>query len=471
MLALKLIGARGAEGHARLVEGALLSPSPAIRESAAILLGRLGDPASSAPLARAALDPPPSLRARAVEALAGLPGTPPALIAPALVDPAAEVRGSAARGISRLARRNPAALEDAGGTRTDRESAGWEAVRDVLAPQLAAETDERAISDFHLLIASSAFLRAAPPLRAASIAALGRPNFLAAIHAAEGLALSVGAAGDDAAAAEALSDLARRSGAVPIARWAAVRALDAFRSLPEGSQGRRTAENALREMAERSPSDVGSVFVRRAIAEMGAGLGMGEGLGTSAGSSGAADVFRNTPFRPCVPLAASDEPGRAFLSLPEALATAVEAPRRAPQAVLIVGGRGWIRIQLEPAAAPRAVLDFARRVAGGAFDRQPILFFDGLPGVGALASGGGDDPASIDSRFEGDPSAPLRRGSVWVGESGGGGFLLYVGLLPFPAGPPGRATCIGRVVDGMEVAEKLQPGDHIESFSLRRFSL
>ncbi len=464
-LVLKLIEARGAEGHARLVEAGLASTAPAIRDRAALLLGRLGDPASSAALVRAALDPLPSLRARAVEALAGIPGTKPALIAPALVDPSAEVRGSGARALARLARTDPDESSEVGGAPADREPTPWEPVRDLLVRQLAAETDERAISDFHLLIASSACLRAAPPLRAASIAALGRPNFLAAIYAAEALgcsALSAGAgraAGDESAAAEALSDLARRPETVPIARWAAVRALTAFRSLPEGSPSRRTAETTLREIAGRPQSDAESVFFRREI------------FRASETASGTADVFRNSPFRPRVPPSASRWAGPALLSLPEALATVVEAPRRPPHAVLIVGGRGWIRIQVDPIAAPRAVLDFARKVADRAFDIQPILFFEGIPGVGALAGGAAIEAPSIDPSFEGDPAAPLRRGSVWVGESAGGGFLLYIGLLPFPAGPPGRATCIGRVVDGMEVVEKLRPGDRIEFLSLQGFIL
>ena len=147
--------------------------------------------------------------------------------------------------------------------------------------------------------------------------------------------------------------------------------------------------------------------------------------------------------------AAVRDPGQTTAALPD------KAPR-----LLCTTPRGTFTIALETGAAPRTCASFVQLTregffAGGTFHRvvPDFVIQGGDPG----GTGWGGPGYTLRSEWS---SLPFVRGTVGVAHSGKDteGSQFFVCLSPQPH-LDGRYTVFGRVVGGMEVAEKVQPDD------------
>ena len=189
-----------------------------------------------------------------------------------------------------------------------------------------------------------------------------------------------------------------------------------------------------------------------------------------AGAPGLTAEVRGT-IRKALRLAAQARPelaGRiaaALAGFPEM----TDAPRRfkplkGPASVRIVTEKGALVIELDPAAAPEHAASFAQSVGKGLYDgtvwHRVVTGFV-VQGGDPRGSGWGDDGW----RLADEPSPrPFLRGTVGMPKAGPdtGGCQLFISLVPTPH-LDGRYTVFGRVASGIEVADRLEPGDRIVS--------
>ncbi|MDQ3035543.1 MAG: peptidylprolyl isomerase [Myxococcota bacterium] len=130
--------------------------------------------------------------------------------------------------------------------------------------------------------------------------------------------------------------------------------------------------------------------------------------------------------------------------------------------------RGRVVIELWPERAPTTVLRFAELVRSGFYDG--LSFHRVVPAFvvqGGDPRGDGYGGPGWSQRCE-ESRAPYERGTVGMALAGRdtGGSQFFVALSPQPH-LDARYTAFGRVVEGMEVVERLQPGDEIRRATLQ----
>jgi cyclophilin family peptidyl-prolyl cis-trans isomerase len=126
--------------------------------------------------------------------------------------------------------------------------------------------------------------------------------------------------------------------------------------------------------------------------------------------------------------------------------------------------RGMIRMALDAAHAPRNARNFAGLVRAHFYDG--LTFHRIVPGF--VAQGGdprGDGTGGADSLVACEPNdLPYREGTVGMALSGPdtGSSQFFITLAPAPR-LEGRYTAFARVIEGMDAARALEPGDHIRT--------
>ncbi len=147
----------------------------------------------------------------------------------------------------------------------------------------------------------------------------------------------------------------------------------------------------------------------------------------------------------------------------------VDPPYAGPERVAVVRTeRGAIEIALEGAAAPRTVANFIRLAKAGYFDG--ITFHRVVPNFVVQAGcprgdGWGGPGYAIPCEYN---DRPYRAGTVGMALSGKdtGGSQWFITLSPQPR-LEGRYTVFGQVSGGMDVVERLMPGDRILRVTIR----
>ncbi|MBI2362370.1 MAG: peptidylprolyl isomerase, partial [Elusimicrobia bacterium] len=144
------------------------------------------------------------------------------------------------------------------------------------------------------------------------------------------------------------------------------------------------------------------------------------------------------------------------------------APLKRAAAVRFVTEKAASVIELDPAAAPNHAAAFAdsvkRKLYDGTVWHRVVTGFV-VQGGDPRGSGWGDDGW----RLEDEPSRrQFLRGTVGMPKAGKdtGGCQLFVSLVPTPH-LDGRYTAFGRVSSGLDVVDRLEPGDKILSARLR----
>jgi cyclophilin family peptidyl-prolyl cis-trans isomerase len=137
--------------------------------------------------------------------------------------------------------------------------------------------------------------------------------------------------------------------------------------------------------------------------------------------------------------------------------------RMHPTAVITMDKGGEIRIELYPEDAPKTVESFITLSKKGFYDG--LTFHRVVPGFvvqGGDPRGDGNGGPGFALRDE-IGERPYGRGVVGMALSGKdtGGSQLFVTLAPAPH-LDGRYTVFGWVASGMEVVDKIRPGDVIE---------
>lgn len=156
-------------------------------------------------------------------------------------------------------------------------------------------------------------------------------------------------------------------------------------------------------------------------------------------------------------------------SLEPASALRVEPiPARPATSAVVRTERGVIRIALDAQAAPRTVENFARLARARYFDGlvyhrvvPNFVVQDGCP----RGDGWGGPGYAIPCEYNDKPYAAGTVGMALSGKDTGGS-QWFITLSPQPR-LEGRYTVFGEVVSGMEVVERLQPGDRIVSVDVR----
>jgi len=147
----------------------------------------------------------------------------------------------------------------------------------------------------------------------------------------------------------------------------------------------------------------------------------------------------------------------------------VEAiPENPATAAVVETERGTIRIALDPGRAPRTVENFARLARSGYFDGlafhrvvPDFVIQDGCPRGDGWGGPGYAIPCEYNDR-------PYEVGTVGMALSGKdtGGSQWFVTLAPAPR-LDGRYTAFGSVTSGMDVVERIMPGDRILRVTVR----
>ena len=143
-------------------------------------------------------------------------------------------------------------------------------------------------------------------------------------------------------------------------------------------------------------------------------------------------------------------------------------PSRPAASAAVQTERGTIRIALDAANAPRTVENFARLARSHYFDG--LAFHRVVPNFvvqdGCTRGDGWGSPGySIPCEYN---DKPYGVGTVGMALSGKdtGGSQWFITLSPQPR-LEGRYTVFGEVVSGMDVVERLMPGDRIVSIEIR----
>jgi cyclophilin family peptidyl-prolyl cis-trans isomerase/NADPH-dependent ferric siderophore reductase len=147
----------------------------------------------------------------------------------------------------------------------------------------------------------------------------------------------------------------------------------------------------------------------------------------------------------------------------------VETPYTGPvRRAVVKTERGVIEIELTPAAAPRTVENFLRLAKSGYFDGLAFhrvvpnfVIQTGCPRGDGWGGPGYEIPCEYNDR-------PYKVGTVGMALAGKdtGGSQWFITLSPQPR-LEGRYTVFGQVVAGMDVAERIMPGDRIVKISVR----
>jgi len=512
------LGYVGARREAPALAKALASPRPADRWAAALAAGRARDSSLVVPLATAAKDPHFEMRWRVAYALGriGDRRAGPALRA-LLGDKDAMTRAIAARSLGDVGDSASAAalagrltdaawrvrvdaahalgvLKAAGAAaklrlllRDPNPQARWEAALALgalhdsasVAPLTAALADtatgvrQGAAIALVKIEGEAAVPRVAPSLdllppflRAGLIDALGDLTGPASL---EVLMARLRDASDPAQAAGAASALARRAGdrhaAVPALRGAlSSRDFTVAASAAEalGSLGDSTAVPDLSRLLARRASPEDADVAASAATALAA-------LKTSAALEALRGARRDPErrIRETAALALGLPPD-SVAGVPAPALRADPIPAHPASRATVHTERGTFVMALDAKEAPRTVANFARLARSGyfnglAFHRVVPNFViqDGDP----RGDGWGGPGYAIPCEYN---ELPYKTGTVGMALSGKdtGGSQWFVTLSPQPR-LEGRYTVFGDVVSGMEVVERIMPGDRIERIEVK----
>jgi HEAT repeat protein/cyclophilin family peptidyl-prolyl cis-trans isomerase len=143
-------------------------------------------------------------------------------------------------------------------------------------------------------------------------------------------------------------------------------------------------------------------------------------------------------------------------------------PNQPAVSATVETSRGTVRIVFDPKAAPRTVENFARLARSGYFDGlvfhrvvPNFVVQDGCP----RGDGWGGPGYAIPCEYN---ALPYETGTVGMALSGKdtGGSQWFITLSPQPR-LEGRYTVFGKVATGLDVVERLMPGDRILKISIR----
>lgn len=514
------LGSRSSEPVSRSLGASLRSPRPAERWAAAFAAARLRDSSLVEPLERASLDARPDLRWRAAYALGRIGDRRAAAALRKLTyDKDAMVRAVAARAIgevgdSSATARLGALLHDEawrvrvnaaaslGTLKIARESrtllphlndrhphVRWQAAISLgaMRDSLAVPALTRALGDSSTGVVQAAAIsllriegdRAVPAVAPALdlLPAFLRGGLAEALGDVEGplarelLLARAAQPSDPAQAAGAASALAKR----PEARDASLPVLRALLQDRDFSVVCSAAEalGTLRDSA--SVPAISALFARRATTQdddvrASAATSL-VSIGTAASRAALRPVLRDTERR-------VRETAARGLGLPAdsiagepapALKTrATPATQRRSLTALVTTERGSITIALEPRRAPENVENFASLARAGYFDG--IQFHRVVPNfviqTGCPRGDGWGGPGYAVPCEYGD--RPYEIGTVGMALSGKdtGGSQWFVTLSPQPR-LEGRYTILGTVTQGLDVTERIMPGDRIVKVTIR----
>ncbi len=434
-LAARGLGALKDASSVPLLLGLVRDPEPTVALEALRALGAIGDPRGTASAAALLASPSDVLRREALRALALLPPDPAlrARVVGLVADPDPWVRATA---LGALARTSP---EDfalvLSGLGADPEVR----VRVAVAAALGAVGDEMSVALLHAMLKDED-----PRVLGAVLEGLRRARGQDSLDTLRRY-LEHADLGVRAAAAEQIGALGPRGQAAPLlaawqrgladgpgeveARLAALGALAAQKDEP--------ARTALQRIAAEDPVRA----VRAQAAEL-----------LRAGGSPAADPGPETVARPALDYRLAVLP---FDPRPG-------VPLYTPRA-FIHTRKGRIEIHLDVVEAPLTVASFIALARRGFYDG--LTFHRVEPGFvvqGGCPRGDGNGGPGYTLRCE-ITRRSYGRGSVGMALSGKdtGGSQFFITLAPQPQ-LDGGYTLFGSVVAGMEVVDKIRPGDVIE---------
>jgi cyclophilin family peptidyl-prolyl cis-trans isomerase len=143
-------------------------------------------------------------------------------------------------------------------------------------------------------------------------------------------------------------------------------------------------------------------------------------------------------------------------------------PNQPAVSATVETSQGSIRIALDAKAAPRTVENFARLARSSYFDGLTVhrvvpnfVVQDGCP----RGDGWGNPGYAIPCEYN---SIPYETGTVGMALSGKdtGGSQWFITLSPQPR-LDGKYTAFGKVTAGMDVVERIMPGDRILKITIR----
>jgi cyclophilin family peptidyl-prolyl cis-trans isomerase/HEAT repeat protein len=462
-------------------------PSPEMRWRVAYALGRIGSPRSDPALRRLAHDPVETVRAMAARALgeARDSAAVPELVK-LLEDRAWRVRVNAAHALGVLGA-GSAGHALAAALRDPSAHVRWEAALALgaLRDSTAAPALRRALADTATGVAQGAAISLlrlqgdrAVPLVAPELDLL--PPFLRS-GLAEALGQVPGPLALETLLARARddSDPAQAAGAASglgIRRADSAAVVPALRSLLQAKDFTvvSSAADALGGLRDASSvRELAGLADRHSAAEDADIRASAAGALASIKSKEALEALgplRHDPERRIreTACAALDLPPDSVGSEPRAKLR-VDLPYAGPACVaLLRTERGVVEIQLEGTAAPRTVANFIRLARAGYFDG--ITFHRVVPNFVVQAGcprgdGWGGPGYAIPCEYN---DRPYRTGTVGMALSGKdtGGSQWFITLSPQPR-LEGRYTVFGQVSAGMDVVERLMPGDRILRVTIR----
>ncbi|HXK09070.1 MAG TPA: HEAT repeat domain-containing protein [Vicinamibacteria bacterium] len=443
-LAARGLGALKDASAVELLLPLVRDPDETVALQALRALAAIGDPRGAGAVAAALASPSDVLRREALRALAALPPDPS--LRQRLVGLVADrnpwVRAAALPALAHADRADFALVLSG----MDPDPTWW--VRSALASALGDLGDEMSVGILHGMLRDDD-PRVVPAVLDALRRARGKDALDTLLRHLERPDLGV-----RVAAAEGLRDLGSPDTAAPLlaawrrgladgageleARLAAVSAL-AAQLAPAGSPGGKdeAARNGLAEVAKTDPS-------RAVRAQAAAAL---RGVG-----GGAPDAGPEAILRPAV------DYREAMAPYDPQPGVSLYTPR-----VFLHTRHGTIEIHLDVVEAPLAAASFVDLARAGFYDG--LVFHRVEPGFvvqGGCPRGDGNGGPGWVRRCE-ITTRPFGRGAVGVALSGKdtGGSQFFITLSPQPH-LDGGYTLFGQVVKGMEVVERIRPGDAIE---------
>lgn len=163
---------------------------------------------------------------------------------------------------------------------------------------------------------------------------------------------------------------------------------------------------------------------------------------------------------------ATGDPGPSAASVTDAVCRTLAASRKNSTIAIIETTRGTLELELFREDAPLTVANFVLMAKGGVYNG--FVFEQGIPSqriggmnFGSQARPGRATNGEINMR-------PFERGSVGMTAAGGkrdtGRFFITLAPKPFL---DGIDICFGRVISGIQVADKIVPGDRILRINIK----
>ena len=158
--------------------------------------------------------------------------------------------------------------------------------------------------------------------------------------------------------------------------------------------------------------------------------------------------------------------GPSTASITDAVCRTITASRRNSTIATIETTRGTLELELFREDAPLTVANFVLTAESGAYNG--FVFEQVIPSqrIGGTDSG---SQAGFGRATRGELNLrPFERGSVGMAAAGGGknNRRFFVTLAPQPL-LDGIDTCFGRVISGVQVADKIVPGDRILRINIK----